>query len=196
MPAHSGGPLDLVRQLKLKACRTLELEELLETFWPEQPRTERFQPEPGCSEPTFVGSDADISALSARMLNAVTSALQDTAATGHGWLLRTTGPLHGYTFPPDTVIATDESSLEVRVSSPALKDMCGWAHTSLRRHGPRTGDWRARFRRTQSSGRRCSGCLKSRGHHPIATLPSIISPVVLLECRRRMKRNGDVSAVL
>ena len=136
MPAHSGGPLDLVRQLKLKACRTLELEELLETLWPEQPRTERFQPEPGCSEPTFVGSDADISALSARMLNAVTSALQDTAATGHGWLLRTTGPLHGYTFPPDTVIATDESSLEVRVSSPALKDMCGWAHTSLRRHGP------------------------------------------------------------
>ena len=138
LPEHSGGPLDLVRRLKLKACRTPELKELLETFWPEQPRTKRFQPEPGCSEPTFVGSDADISALSARMLNAVASALQDATATGHGWLLHTTGPLHGFAFAPDTVIATDKSGLEVRVSSAALKGMCGWAHTSLRRHGPKS----------------------------------------------------------
>ena len=137
LPAHSGGPLDLVRRLKLKACRTPELKELLETFWPEQLRTERFQPEPGCSEPTFVGSDTDISALSARMLNAVTFALQEAATTGHGWLLHTTGPLYGFAFPPDTVIATDESGLEVRISSAALKGMRGWAHTSLRRHGPK-----------------------------------------------------------
>ena len=138
MPEHSGGPLDLVRQLKIRACRTSELEELLETFWPKKPRTEHFQPEPGCSEPTFVGSDADISTLSARMLNAVTSALQDTeAATGYGWLLHTTGPLHSFTFSPDTVIATNESSLEIRVSSAALRGMCGWAHTSLRRDGPK-----------------------------------------------------------
>ena len=137
MPEHSGGPLDLARQLKIRACRTSELEELLETFWPKKPRTERFQPEPGCSEPTFVGSDADISTLSARMLNAVTSALQDTEATGYGWLLHTTGPLHSFIFSPDTVIATNESSLEIRVSSAALKGMCSWTHTSLRRHGPK-----------------------------------------------------------
>ena len=137
MPSHSGGPLDLVRQLKLKACRTQGLEELLETFWPERPRTKRFQPEPGCSEPTFVGSDADLAGLSGRMLNAVASALQDAAATGHGWLLHTTGPLHSFVFPPDTVIATQKRSIEVRVSSAALKGMCGWAHTSLRRHGPK-----------------------------------------------------------
>ncbi len=137
MPSHSGGPLDLVRQLKLKACRTPELEELLETFWPKQPRTERFQPEPGCSEPTFVGSDADISALTARMLNAVTFALQEPAATGYGWLLHTNGPLHGFTFLPDTVIETDKSSVEIRVSPAAIKEMYGWANTSLRRHGPK-----------------------------------------------------------
>ena len=88
-------------------------------------------------EPTFVGSDADISALSARMLNAVTSALQDAAATGHGWLLHTTGPLHGFAFPPDKVIETGEGGLQVRVSSEALKGMCGWTRTSLRRHGPK-----------------------------------------------------------
>ena len=43
----------------------------------------------------------------------------------------------GFAFAPDTVIATDKSGLEVRVSSAALKGMCGWAHTSLRRHGPK-----------------------------------------------------------
>ena len=137
MPSHSGGPLDLVRQLKLKACRTPELEELLETFWPKQPRTERFQPEPGCSEPTFVGSDADISALTARMLNAVTSALHEPAATGYGWLLHTNGALHAFAFPPDTVIGTDKNSVEIRVSPAAIKEMYGWANTSLRRHRPK-----------------------------------------------------------
>ena len=136
MPEHSGGPLDLVRQLKLQACRAPGVAELLDTFWPEQPRMERFQPEPGCSEPTFVGSDTDISALSARMLNAVTSALRTSRETGHGWLLRSTGRLHEFTFHPDIVITSGEGGLEIRVSFAALNGMYGWTRTSRRRHGP------------------------------------------------------------
>ena len=137
MPEHSGGPLDLGRQLKLQACRASELAELLDTFWPKRARTERFQPEPGCSEPTFVGSDADLATLSARMLNAVTLALRDSPETGYGWLLHTTGRLHEFTFPSDTVIGSSDVGVEVRVSPAALNGILGWTRTSLRRYGPK-----------------------------------------------------------
>ena len=55
MSRHSGGPLDLMRRLKLEACRRSRLTRLLEAFWPTTPVHQRFQAEPGCSEPTFVG---------------------------------------------------------------------------------------------------------------------------------------------
>ena len=66
-PEHSGGTLDLVRRLKLEACRTPQLSKPLEAFWPSSTPSESFQPEPGCSEPTFIGSNADLAGLSARM---------------------------------------------------------------------------------------------------------------------------------
>ena len=72
-PNHSGGTLDLVRRLKLEACRKPTLSKVLEAFWPRSRSGERFQPEPGCSEPTFIGSNADLAGLSARMLNSVGS---------------------------------------------------------------------------------------------------------------------------
>ena len=36
---------------------------LVEDFFPTQPRTELFQPEPGCSDATFTGSAADVTAF-------------------------------------------------------------------------------------------------------------------------------------
>ncbi len=74
-PNHSGGTLDLVRRLKLEACRRPTLSKVLEAFWPRSTSGERFQPEPGCSEPTFIGSNADLAGLSARMLNSVARAI-------------------------------------------------------------------------------------------------------------------------
>ena len=53
---HSGGTLDLTRRLKLEACRTAQFAKPLEAFWPRSAPGEEFQPEPGCSEPTFIGS--------------------------------------------------------------------------------------------------------------------------------------------
>ena len=74
-PDHSGATLDLVRRLKLEACRSDNLTPFVDAFWPQTPGRKTFQPEPGCSEPTFIGSDADIAALSARMINAIAHAL-------------------------------------------------------------------------------------------------------------------------
>ena len=134
---HSGGPLDLIRRLKLEACRTARLSTLRQRFWPTGPRGERFQPEPGCSEPTFVGSDADLAGLSARMLNAVARALRtpDAEHTGFGWIFEEQGPLHTFAWTPDQVLAEKGRGYSVRVSPEALREMRAWARRSARAAG-------------------------------------------------------------
>ena len=92
----------LVRRLKLEACRKPALSKVLESFWPRSNLRERFQPEPGCSEPTFVGSNADLAGLSARMLNSVARAIAkpDDCQTGAGWLFEESGPVHAFAWHP------------------------------------------------------------------------------------------------
>lgn len=134
---HSGGPLDLIRRLKLEACRKPRLFTLRQEFWPAEPRGEHFQPEPGCSEPTFVGSDADLAGLSARMLNAVARALRtpDAEHTGFGWIFEEQGPLHTFAWTPDQVLAEKGRGYSVRVSPEALREMRAWARRSARAAG-------------------------------------------------------------
>jgi hypothetical protein len=67
---HSGGPLDAGRSVKLRLLHDRQSQTFLEEFFPESPGRP-FQPEPGCSEPTFVGSYSDVTSLSHMMLNAV-----------------------------------------------------------------------------------------------------------------------------
>ena len=68
LPSHSGGSLDVCRRLKLEACVTADLRHYLDEFWPAERRAV-FQPEPGCSDATFIGSEADVAGLAALMLN-------------------------------------------------------------------------------------------------------------------------------
>jgi len=133
-PKHSGGPLDLIRRLKLETCRRPTLAKLREEFWPITRRAQGFQPEPGCSEPTFVGSDADIAGLSARMLNAVARALRepDSEHTGFGWLFEEEGPLHMFAWSPDLVLEEKGRGYSVRVSPEALSEMRAWARRTAR----------------------------------------------------------------
>ena len=74
-PGHSGGGADVLRQVKLSCSRTPHLRDFMREFWPAERRTELFQPEPGCSAPTFEGSGAQAAALAATMLTAVASDL-------------------------------------------------------------------------------------------------------------------------
>jgi integrative and conjugative element protein (TIGR02256 family) len=67
---HSGAPFDAGRSAKLLILRDKRGRTFLEDFFPESP-ARPFQPEPGCSEPTFVGSYSDVTSLSHMMLNAV-----------------------------------------------------------------------------------------------------------------------------
>ena len=135
---HSGGPLDLIRRLKLEACRRSRLSKLREAFWPTEPVSERFQPEPGCSEPTFVGSDANLAGLSARMLNAVARALSkpDDRRTGTGWIFEEQGPVHAFSWPPDHTLEEKGRGYSVQVSPEAVREMRAWTRRSARTAGP------------------------------------------------------------
>lgn len=61
MPNFVGGPIELVRRSKLAVFSGNQIDTSAAAFWPAQDSERIFQPEPGCSEPTFVGSATDVS---------------------------------------------------------------------------------------------------------------------------------------
>lgn len=67
-PTFSGAGVDLMRKVKLETLSDPGLQTFADDFFPDPPRSEYFQPEPGCSEATFVGSDAEVAGLTATML--------------------------------------------------------------------------------------------------------------------------------
>lgn len=69
MPSFRGGPQSIARQSKLDAFSGHANHPLVKAFWPAQEDIEIFQPEPGCSAPTFVGSAADIDHHAGALLN-------------------------------------------------------------------------------------------------------------------------------
>lgn len=76
----TGAGRDILRQLML-ACRrpnASRLSDVKDDLFPDEPRA-LFQPEPGCSEPTFLGSAAELSALAGLMLDAGLSNLSEHA---------------------------------------------------------------------------------------------------------------------
>ena len=133
-----GGPLDLFRHIKLESCRRPRLSKLREAFWPASPRSERFQPEPGCSEPTFVGSYADLAGLASRMLNAIARTLSKPsgAQAGAGWIFEEQGLIHAFSWPPDHILQEKGRGYQVRVSPEAVREMQAWARRSARTAGP------------------------------------------------------------
>ena len=137
-PGHSGGTLDVVRRLKLEACRNSRLARPLEGFWPESLPDDPFQPEPGCSEPTFIGSNADLAGLSARMLNAIARTLSgpDEQHTAIGWFVEEPGPIHCFAWRPDYSAEAHSGRYTVRASPEAVREMRAWARRSVRTAGP------------------------------------------------------------
>ena len=136
--SHTGGPLDVVRRLKLEACRNSRLTQPLDGFWPRSSAAERFQPEPGCSEPTFIGSNADLAGLSARMLNAIARSLSapDEQHAAIGWFVEESGPTHRFAWPRDYAAQDQSGRYAVRVSHAAVREMRAWARRSARTTDP------------------------------------------------------------
>jgi integrative and conjugative element protein (TIGR02256 family) len=68
MPEATGAGTDILHHLALTAAHRHDLTDVYEDFFPDPLSREPFQPEPGCSEPTFRGSDTDASALAGQLL--------------------------------------------------------------------------------------------------------------------------------
>ena len=79
MPKFREGPHHLARQAKLLAFAKDAKHPLVKAFWPERATVKVFQPEPGCSSPTFIGSAADIDHHAAGLLNLGLSRIQSIA---------------------------------------------------------------------------------------------------------------------
>jgi hypothetical protein len=76
--SHSGGSVDVSRKAILQTFDERSLLPFADAFHPEQKDEERFQPEPGGSSSTFVGSAADTSALAGLMLNIAAKSLRES----------------------------------------------------------------------------------------------------------------------
>lgn len=124
--------LDLTRHLKLEACRSAQLTRTLEAFWLRSTPTGAFQPEPGCSELTFIGFNTDLVGLSARMLNSVARAIQkiNDCQTSFGWICKESGPVHAFLWTPEHTLRDRCRGYSVRVSISAVREMCAWAKRS------------------------------------------------------------------
>lgn len=80
-PLH--GPWAAYIRLKHALCTAGQAPDLLDAFYSERALRDLFQPEPGCSDPTFAGSAADAMALVATVLNAIAAQPENSSCTGY-----------------------------------------------------------------------------------------------------------------
>ena len=80
MPDYQGGPIEISRRAKISALGEISLRKCAASFWPKKDNVQLFQPEPGCSEPTFVASAADISYFSSSFLNIALRRISDCSS--------------------------------------------------------------------------------------------------------------------
>ncbi len=139
IPSGSGaGPADTARNAKLAALRNPDLRAFADEFWPDPPRTAYFQPEPGCSEPTFTGSEAEVSALTAHMVRFVAQELQSGQESPSAFYtsLSAGGP-NGprgrvVRFTADLVLDDPFGGYEVRIAAAAIAELRAWTRRNER----------------------------------------------------------------
>ena len=137
-PNYSGATLDILRRLGLSAMNRGNLEVYKKAFWSPEFGKGTFQPEPGCSAPTFVGSSADISSLSAKMLNKCGSILKEGSSNNAEGCLFANDNInirdYRFTYESDIQIKT-ENGLDIRVSKHVWRDMSAWIKAGARDRG-------------------------------------------------------------
>lgn len=149
---HTGGAADVYRRAKLDVCRDRSLRHFVDAFFPTLSEDNLFQPEPGCSSPTFVGSSADVSALAALLLNMAGKSLsqhpQSKANLPTAWAHYISQPhaipvspriyksSTSFAYTPDIVTKDDRHGYEIRTSTQAWKQMEYWIAKSRDKVGP------------------------------------------------------------
>lgn len=129
LPGATGGGQDVLRKLGLAAhgAKSTQLSDIAEDFFPDPPRHQLFHPEPGCSEPTFVGSAAETGALAAHLMSAALDVLSERG----GPLLRAgvvrmeagRVGIAWCSWAEDLVTNEESTGYQVRISKAALREM-------------------------------------------------------------------------
>lgn len=69
MPRFHSGIIAIDRLTKIGLMKDNTHHDVVRAFWPNKTAMKLFQPEPGCSKPTFTGSSADLAAHASTLLN-------------------------------------------------------------------------------------------------------------------------------
>jgi integrative and conjugative element protein (TIGR02256 family) len=140
---YSGGAEDVLRAVKIDCARARHLRGFADEFWPIEPRTDVFQPEPGCSEATFRGSAAEVQALTSTMLHTIATQLLDedkTSAQASAVVLPAVqhdgrrSPR--WSWPAATTLRDGVGDYELRLSAEALAQIRGWVACAARAGDP------------------------------------------------------------
>ncbi len=141
-PQATGAGYDVLRRVGIAVHADPALRDVAEDFFPESPRTTFFQPEPGCSEATFVGSYPETTALAGQMLLTGLRLIADEgAAPMSAAIVRLSGGAMVSTgatlsWPNDMALTDDASGMEIRVSAEALAEMRAEARRGRRARRP------------------------------------------------------------
>lgn len=125
LPTATGGGSDVLRRLAVTALQNDSLHDVLDDLLPDPPRTEMFQPEPGCSDPTYVGSAADLASFAGQLLNQALIVLRAPVhpAAPASWaaVVRSPGddgagaPAQRLHWPADRIVHDPDHGYEVRL---------------------------------------------------------------------------------
>ena len=135
---YSGGTWDCFRKAKIDILRDPSMKGFADAFFPAEITERPFQPEPGCSEPTFIGSSADSAALSSVGLNLIVGQIAGIAPA-EGISAFFCQPLvpssascspHFVEHTADFVLMLKDH--QVRISQSALKEIKAWASKNRR----------------------------------------------------------------
>ena len=148
LPASAGAGASALRQVALHALASPgKWSDIADDFFPAEPRTDMFFPEPGCSAPTFTGGYTQTATLAGLLLNESLTVLSRHAAPGAGpcsggfasavriGAARETSRTQ---WAPGVTAAEDNLGYEVRLSPAALAEMRTEARRGARVRGPQT----------------------------------------------------------
>lgn len=133
----SSGPWDAYVRLKHRLCGAGGRPEVLAAFYDPAAVKSLFQPEPGCSDPTFTGSTADVSGIAAGAVN-----LACLHGLGPG---RCVGVAFGMTHPKGAVLEISEfdemeefvvGSYRVRIAKKVAREARAWVRQNNRLRSP------------------------------------------------------------
>ena len=140
---YTGGSADLSRKTKIAVLRQGSLLQFADDFWPDGPRS-LFQPEPGCSEPTFIGGHAEVMGLVGAMLTKLACEMgRNNPEEASSHLFTAAGVdvgnrerrEHDFSFESDVCLTESVHGYQVRIAPQAYKDLAEWIQRSEKLNG-------------------------------------------------------------